>query len=342
MKPEKTLLLISGNRFANPYPVYPIAISYLESYLSQNLPEFRIITFDCNLDSISALHGVISENNPAYVGLSLRNIDGANSLGNDDFISGYREIAAIVRAATLTPLILGGAGFSIFPNELMHLLQADYGIVGEGEESLRQLITALENETPTAGIEGLITRNGQAEPHRNYLKTLNVRFDERFVDFYWKQSGMINIQTKRGCPLNCIYCSYPHIDGRKVRTLDPRLIVENITQLNKDKGINYFFFTDSVFNIDDDFNAQLAHEIIKSNVRISWGAYFSPKNIGDEQIALYRKSGLTHIEFGTESFSDTTLDSYAKGFTMHDVFNASSICLKNNVYYAHFLILGGY
>lgn len=342
MKLEKTLLLISGNRFADPYPVYPIAISYLESYLAQNLPGFRIVTFDCNLDSVSSLSDAIAENKPSYIGLSLRNIDGANSLGDDDFISGYREIVKIIRAATNAPLILGGAGFSIFPNELMNILQADFGIAGEGEESLRQLISALENRTPTAGIEGLITSGSQPIPHRNYLQMLNICFDGRFVDFYWKHSGMINIQTKRGCPFQCIYCSYPHIDGRKVRTLDPRLIVENMTRLNKEKGVNYFFFTDSVFNIHDNFNAQLAEELIKSDIKISWGAYFSPKNIRDEQIALYRKSGLTHVEFGTESFSDTVLDCYEKGFTMREVFNASAICLKHNVYYAHFLILGGY
>ena len=39
---------------------------------------------------------------------------------------------------------------------------------------------------------------------------------------------MLNIQTKRGCPYECIYCSYPHIDGRCVRTMDPEIIAENI------------------------------------------------------------------------------------------------------------------
>ena len=53
-----------------------------------------------------------------------------------------------------------------------------------------------------------------------------------------------------------------------------------------------------------------------------------------------RASGLTHIEFGTESFCDRTLEAYGKRFTFGDVVRASRLALDNGVYYAHFLILG--
>ena len=56
---------------------------------------------------------------------------------------------------------------------------------------------------------------------------------------------------------------------------------------------------------------------------------------------LFRASGLTHIEFGTESFCDRTLEAYGKRFTFGDVVQASRLALDNGVYYAHFLILGG-
>ena len=57
---------------------------------------------------------------------------------------------------------------------------------------------------------------------------------------------------------------------------------------------------------------------------------------------LFRASGLTHIEFGTESFCDRTLEAYGKHFTFGDVVRASRLALDEGVYYAHFLILGGY
>jgi len=169
-----------------------------------------------------------------------------------------------------------------------------------------------------------------------------VEFEPELTGYYWKRSGMLNIQTKRGCPYECIYCSYPHIDGRCVRTMDPEIIAENILRAKRDYGINYLFFTDSVFNIRPEYNVRLAETLIRRGTNVAWGAYFSPRGIDAEQMRLFRASGLTHIEFGTESFCDRTLEAYGKRFTFGDVVRASRLALDNGVYYAHFLILGGY
>ena len=342
----KTILLVSANRHREPYPVYPLGLSYLKTYLDRTLTGFRIMLFDCNLDPLETLSRVIREECPAYVGVSLRNVDGANSLDRRGFIGGYLEVVKAVREATRVPLIIGGAGFSIFPEIFMRELGADYGIVGEGEESLRKLILALERGESTERIEGVLRRGAQgvepALPHRCYLRTLEVEFDDRLVDYYWKYSGMLNIQTKRGCPYRCVYCSYPLIDGRVVRTLDPEMIVENMARLNRDKGVNYLFFTDSVFNIVDEYNVSLAEKLIRSGLQISWGAYFSPHNLTDELVGLFKRAGLTHVEFGTESLSDECLAKYGKNFNFDHILESSRLCLKHNVYYAHFLILGGY
>lgn len=342
----KTLLLVSANRLKDPYPVYPLGLSYLKTYLERTLPGFSILLFDCNLDSLEELAGVIRREHPAYVGVSLRNVDGANSLDRRGFIGEYAEVVRTVREATRVPLIVGGAGFSIFPEIFMRELGADYGIAGEGEESLRRLVLALEAGENPSGIEGVLrAAEGAVEParpHACYLHSLEVEFDDRLVDYYWRYSGMLNIQTKRGCPYHCVYCSYPLIDGRVVRTLDPEMVVGNIERLYREKGVNYLFFTDSVFNIADRYNVELAERLIRSGLNISWGAYFSPHNLTDEMMQLFKRSGLTHVEFGTESLSDECLAKYGKNFNFGQILASSELCLKYGVYYAHFLILGGY
>jgi radical SAM superfamily enzyme YgiQ (UPF0313 family) len=153
---------------------------------------------------------------------------------------------------------------------------------------------------------------------------------------------MLNIQTKRGCPYNCIYCSYPVIEGRKIRTLNADFIVETLKDLYFNKGITYVFFTDSVFNISNEYNKQLAKKIINSGVKVNWGAYFSPHNVNREELTLFKQAGLTHIEFGTESFSDQQLNNYRKHFTFQEVLEISHICSDLGIFFAHFLILGGY
>jgi len=57
---------------------------------------------------------------------------------------------------------------------------------------------------------------------------------------------------------------------------------------------------------------------------------------------LYKKAGLAHIEFGSESFSDQQLENYRKGFTWKDILTASHSCDELGIFYAHFMILAGY
>lgn len=350
---EKRLLLISANTLADPCPVYPLGLSYLKTYLINKIEWIDVKIADMNLLSLAGLESEIKEYSPDWVGVSIRNIDGANSLDMTSFIPGYSRIMSVVRASTNAPVIMGGAGFSIYPQRLFQLLAPDYAIAGEGEESLRQLIIYLNQSTVQHGgdsvesldkIEGLIsgeTGGVIIKPHSKYLNTLNLQFDDKLSDFYWERSGMLNIQTKRGCCYNCIYCSYPIIDGRCVRTLDTDLIVDTLEKLCRDKGINYVFFTDSVFNIHNSYNVELAEKIIKSGIKINWGAYFSPHNLTDDILSLFRRAGLKHIEFGTESLSTEQMQRYGKNFTIEDVLLNSERALKYNIFYAHFLILGG-
>ena len=310
-----SILLISANRHTSPYPVYPLGISYLKTYLERTINGIRVDTADCNLLTDEQLSQRIRTLAPRYIGVSLRNVDGANSLDRRGFLPEYKALIDVIRAASDAPLIIGGAGFSIYPQAFMRELGADYGIHGEGEGPLAELIGALERGETGADIPAVYTRDGRTgnrctengsagneyteNGRRSYLPAIEVEFEPELTGYYWKRSGMLNIQTKRGCPYECIYCSYPHIDGRCVRTMDPEIIAENILRAKRDYGINYLFFTDSVFNIRPEYNVRLAETLIRRGTNVAWGAYFSPRGIDAEQMRLFRASGLTHIEFGT-------------------------------------------
>jgi radical SAM superfamily enzyme YgiQ (UPF0313 family) len=342
----KKILLVSANTYTTPYPVYPLGVSYLYTYLKKRLPHYNFHFFDFNRQSIIDFSKLLLAENFDVVGVSLRNVDDTNIYEKNSFIAWYKQIIETVRATTKTKVIIGGPGFSIFPELIFESLQPDFGIKGEGEESILQLIGCLDNNTDYKAIEGLVYRTTSGEvrvnPRTNYLNSLELSFDKDLVDYYWDKSGMLNIQTKRGCPYDCIYCSYPVIEGRKIRTLDINFIVDTLKDLYFNKGITYVFFTDSVFNISNDYNIQLAKQIIESGVKISWGAYFSPHNLTREALTLYKQAGLTHIEFGTESFSNQQLKNYRKHFTVKEVLEVSEIASDLGIFFAHFLILGGY
>jgi radical SAM superfamily enzyme YgiQ (UPF0313 family) len=341
----KKLLLVSANQYVSPYPVYPLGVSYLHTFLKNRMPDFDIKIFDFNIEDINSFITLLKSYNPDYIGVSIRNIDGVNSYDPNNFIGGYKTIFESIRKNSAAVLIMGGAGYSIFPETLYKHLKPDYAVFGEGEEILFELLSGLDNNKDVKTLEGLVyTDNGEVKYNKkvHFFSDMNVNFSEDLVDFYWNHSGMLNIQTKRGCPLKCVYCTYPVIEGRKVRKLNVDSVIENLSELYHKKGIDYIFFTDSVFNIDNNYNTVLAEKLIANKINIKWGAYFYPKGLTEEHLKLLKASGLEHIEFGTESISDITLEKYGKHFTVSDIIQQSEICTKLKIDFAHFMLLGGY
>jgi radical SAM superfamily enzyme YgiQ (UPF0313 family) len=345
---NKKILLISANVHNIPYPVYPVGISYLKSYLHKYLPDkYEIITFDYNTDNCELLNKMLIDNGFMLIGISFRNFDDSTNVYKENiFIHNYKVIINQIREKSHAPIVIGGTGFSVFPKILFDELKPDFGIKGEGEKSLKQLILNIENNIPITKIEGLVYRdfegNIQINDHKKYITAPELRFEDKWVDYYWREGGMLNIQTKRGCPYQCIFCSYPLIDGQRVRTLNARTVVHNIEELYFSKGISYFFFTDSLFNIHKEYNAELANRLIESKAKINWGAYFSPSNMTFEDLKLYQKSGLSHVEFGSDSLSNSQLEKYGKKFHFEDIKQESEYCSNLGIFYAHYLILGGY
>lgn len=127
------VLLISANTTNAPHSVYPLGLDYVAGALS---PRHEVRILDMNLAAgPERLEAVLREGAPEVVGISIRNIDNVDALAAKSFIPGYERIVRFIREHTAVPIILGGCGFSIFPGEMMSLLGADFGVVGEGNRS---------------------------------------------------------------------------------------------------------------------------------------------------------------------------------------------------------------
>lgn len=345
----KNILLISANQLKVPYPVYPLGISYIAASIRKAFPGFELKLCDLNTVSTESLLTTICNFDPAYIGISIRNLDDYTSEGKINFLEDYRQLIKLIRSRTKAIIIIGGAAFSIYPLSIFDNIKPDYGICSGGEKSVVELINCLENKQDFSKIKGLVFRkkgrtvfNKVSLVENTFLEGLKPEFEKSMVDYYWHEGGMLNIQTKRGCPRKCIYCTYPLIEGNRVKSADPDSVIETIGDLYFNHNIKYFFFTDSVFNLKNDFNIELAEKLIRNNIQIKWGAYFSPKNLNLKLLKQLSKAGLKHIEFGTDSLSNSQLINYRKNFNVSDVIKSSELCFRAKIYFSHFLILGGY
>ena len=112
---KKKILLISANTLKEPYPVYPIGLIYIETYLKENAPQFEVSVFDCNLGSNDELKEKLIKENFCYIGISLRNIDDTDSLNSRQFIDNYNSIITLHQRKQRCNNNIGRGGFFNFP-----------------------------------------------------------------------------------------------------------------------------------------------------------------------------------------------------------------------------------
>ena len=332
-------LLISANTLTTPYPVYPLGLDHVADAISSH-HEVRIADVNA-LGDVNPLLRIIDTFAPDVIGMSIRNIDNTDQSDQRSFMEEYRRFVTAIRKHTQAPLVLGGSGFTLFPEEMMDALGAEYGVVGEGER-LSDLLGAMEKKEPIIGIPGVVTQAGPKTIPPPLVSPWGRKHlpDSPHLQYYLKNGGMLNLQTKRGCPFRCIYCTYPHIEGRKLRLLSPEAAAEDALRLQR-VGAKYFFVTDSVFNSDPAHSMAVAEAFIKAGVKIPWGAFFAPVDPPDGYFELMARAGLTHAEFGTESLCDNMLKSYEKPFRIKHVFRAHKAAIDSGLYVSHFFLLGG-
>jgi radical SAM superfamily enzyme YgiQ (UPF0313 family) len=333
------VLLVATNTLMAPYPVYPLGLDYVAGAIAK---QHQIRIADLNgSNGYAGLETAIREFSPDVIGLSLRNIDNTDTTDPRGFVGQYRDIADFIRSRSEAPLILGGSGFTIFPVETMQALDADFGIVGEGER-LGLLLRALESNQDVSGLPGVIVAGGRARVPEPWDGDISNRLapDPVCRRFYLERGGMLNLQTKRGCHFKCVYCTYPRIEGRRLRLTDPDAAARAARNL-QEGGARYFFITDSVFNGDIDHSLAIARAFKKHGVSIPWGAFFTPLKQPADYFKVMADAGLAHVEFGTDSLSNSVLASYRKPFRDRRVFQVHKAAVDAGLYVAHYFLLGG-
>lgn len=322
-----------------PYPTYPIGLDYIMNAIS---PLHQVKCVDMNeLKDREAITAILSDYLPDVIGISIRNIDNSDDTHTQTFIGEISSLIDIIRRHSDGLVVLGGSGFTILPGEFMNRLDADFGVIGEGER-FPHLLHALEKRESVSGLPGVVTRMGPIV----FPEPLSVSFrrgvipDHSYRSFYLKRGGMLNLQTKRGCPFRCIYCTYPHIEGKHFRFAEPGEVAQTARML-QDAGAKYLYMTDSTFNGSYEHSLEVALAFKKARISIPWGGFFTPTDPPPAYYQMLADAGLTHVEFGTEALSNLVLGSYRKPFFTDDVFTSHRLAVAAGLHVAHYLMVGG-
>jgi radical SAM superfamily enzyme YgiQ (UPF0313 family) len=333
------VLLLSPNTLTNPYPVYPLGLDYVAGAIPAH---HRVKIVDLLHTSIDELGMLLQSFKPAIIGISCRNIDSVDYSDSIGFVDEYRRLIVMLRQlCPQATIVCGGSGFTIMPQRILAELDGDFGVVGEGER-FGLLLDALENGRDPRMIPGVITKPQSGPPPPPWTGAMQRLMPENgaHMHYYLAHGGMLNLQSKRGCPFRCIYCSYPGIEGKKHRLLDPEQVAKTARGLER-AGARYLFFTDSAFNSDIEHSLAVANAMKASGLTIPWGAFFAPIRLPEAYFPTMAEAGCKHVEFGSESLSDTMLKAYRKPYASNEVVSAHRQARRAGLHIAHYFLLGG-
>ena len=342
------VLLISENRATTLLAPFPLGVAFVASGLRRAGHEVLVLDF-MFLDSWrEELPSAVNDFRPDVVGLSIRNIDNQDMQNTVFFLDGHLEIIRAVREHTDVPVILGGAGFNIAPAACLRYLGGDFGIYGEGEEEFPLFIDGLRrgsvDKVPGAvwKADGRITVNPPQYVSGEWISPAYEDFDvAAYHESQSEMPGCVTVQNKRGCHMNCIYCSTPLIEGSRCRPRDVRRSVGEMADLNRGKNIHRFFVVDNVFNFPVSNAKEFCKEIVARGLDITWQAIMNPAFGDDELFDLMAKAGCRFVSLGNESGHQLILRNLRKGFTLDNVRTAARRARANGIRFACFLLLGG-
>ncbi|MBY8989623.1 MAG: radical SAM protein [Candidatus Lokiarchaeota archaeon] len=351
------VLIFSGSREIVHVMVPPIGEAYLAAHLLHIGHEVKFIDLTLSNDYKKEVSKAINDFNPHIIGISIRNVDSTTYPGNLFFYLPVRNIINFVKeiAEPQIPIVLGGAGFSIFSEEILKDLNHRLGVVGDGEYVFAEILKKIKNnEDPRTVSKGVCYLDSNGDYHQKppwrveNLDDLPIPIRELMDnDLYLidplNSSGPVwgNIQTKRGCPMNCIYCSYRYIEGSNVRYRSPENIADELDLIVNNYGIKNVFIVDSIFNLDYDHVKETCQEIIDHKLNVKWGANYVPSMKFLDLLPLMKESGAVHFATGIESLSEEMLKNMNKSRTPDEALLTSRRCADLEIEQLIHIIVGG-
>lgn len=343
------IAFVSANREHLPDPVLPLGVLYMMSAAGEQ-HEKTLIDLCFEEQPLDFLGRQIDRFAPELVAVSMRNIQNADYTDTGTTLGYYDEVVRTLRRHTAAPIVMGGGGFSVIPAELMRRYELDYGVVGEGEIAFAGVVARRAmGSSDMSGIANVLVGGGggvvrSAGTGQQGFMDLgpSVRPDRRWVDArYYAHSGITSIQTKRGCAMQCEYCTYPLIEGRVIRQRAGDAVADEWeSMLAMHPAIGHVFVVDSVFNLPPRHAREVCEALVARGLRTPWTCYINPVRFDQDLADLMARAGCAGVEIGADSGTDAGLARLNKGFDTERIRATSRTCRRAGIKDCHSFILG--
>ncbi|MBN3033560.1 MAG: radical SAM protein [Candidatus Saganbacteria bacterium] len=328
--------------------MFPLGLAYLSSVLKQAGHQVACFNLNHYYGAIpELLNNYIKKHGPFEVACT------------GGISTSYRQIKAVVEAFHAgqpeIKLILGGGLISSEPELMFSVLSPDFIVLGEGEETICELISYLEKQgeigrvagigyrdqagqiiltkarAPIADIDSLPWPDFESFEYDKYLE--KMRPSDYFGMELFDQPRVYPIICSRSCPYSCTFCYHPI--GQKYRQRSIKSIMEELSAMVKRYRINLIWIYDELFSDDREWLAEFCRQIKILLKEISWpckwGCQMRVDKLDEPTLKAMKEAGCYSISYGFESYSPAVLKSMKKRITAEQIDRAVRLTLKNKI-----------
>ncbi len=271
--------------------------------------------------------------------------------------AGLEEAAEVAAAAAhLFPQalrVIGGPHVSVAAEETLRWLNCDAACVGEGVETLAELVVRVAaGKLDLSQVEGIAWRGpgGQVRvnPARRQLLPLDDYpapsdsldlFRPHPVDPAQSTPYPVAVLAGYGCPHDCSFCAQRRIHGGRVRERSAESLFAEVQRLHR-RGYRKFAFVQETFLNRADRVERFCALIQSANLAIEWTVEARADQVSREQLARMRTAGLTFIQLGVETGDAELLRALGKSVTREQVVQAIEWCRELGIHTAVYLLVG--
>lgn len=334
---EKILLISTSSRYIldKTLTSYSFSLGFLSAVLVAKKYAVEILDLYCEEwdEGKKKFIETLKKFKPDFVGF--------NMLTMNRF-STYEAIGIAKKICPKGKILAGGCHATIMYEQLLKNFPIDAIVLGEGEETIIDLI---KNFNHLGKVKGIAYKKGnkiiKTEP-RPFIQDLDKLPWVEHPRFLNKESEVAFFFTSRGCPHNCSFCSASMHWKRICRARSPESVLNEIKYvLKKYPKIKEIRFMDDTFTLDNERVIKICKGMIKRNIKVKWRCSGRVYPISTEMIKWMDKAGCIMIGFGVETGSQKLLNEIGKNQTREQIINAYKIIYKNsNIVPDTFLIVG--
>ncbi len=312
---------------------FPMGLAYISAALKQAGHDVRCLNLNHRDDAPGeAIDQVVREFDPDVCGTG----------GLTPHFAMIRSILATTRRAKPSVVnLVGGGVFSSAPETVAPLLDIDYGVIGEGEETIVELSDALAAGSDPAEVDGIAYRNGEGEWTRSWPRKplrdvgalpwpdLDGFEIERFLDLSerfgelkslkeGKRAREMMMAASRSCPFSCSFCFHPTGKIYRERSLDE--FFEELDYLRGRYQFDFLSVCDELFAVKEDRLIEFCERI--KDYDLAWAAQLRVPIATDDVIRRMKDANCVLISYGLESADDRVLTSMGKKTSRSEMENA--------------------